>query len=219
MLDYSVFFATPDCARFYQRAQLSSSDRLRLQHAPQRERTLSWQNSRALKAFVTQKNPEAPWCLSHKYDHAFIALGQKGAVGADLEFMQPRDFHALMKQVCNEKEQDFLQSSPQLMVDFYRLWTLKEALIKAEDLRFPTQMKAVGVAEFAPIWRLKSALNRHYFWLTAVFNRDWIFSALWQECVRDPVCVRFFFENPPVFQAIYSNAPLSLLGQTLTLAP
>ena len=61
--------------------------------------------------------------------------------GVDIEFIRPRDFKALSSLVCTQEEQDFLETANWPSETFYRLWCFKEALIKAANLDFPSDMK------------------------------------------------------------------------------
>ena len=75
---------------------------------------------------------------------ALLCAPQPLTAGVDIEFIRPRDFKALSALVCTQEEQDYLETANWPSETFYRLWCFKEALIKAANLDFPSDMKSVG---------------------------------------------------------------------------
>jgi 4'-phosphopantetheinyl transferase len=72
--------------------------------------------------------------VSHSENHGLIALSTGGAVGIDVEEMRPRQaFSSIARSVFTVDEQSWLAQVPaeDTMGRFYRIWTLKEAVVKA----------------------------------------------------------------------------------------
>ncbi len=72
--------------------------------------------------------------LSHSGGHGLIAIAVNGPLGIDLEERKPgRNFEGIGKRVYGPAERRLLARAdgPRKAAFFYRLWTLKEALIKA----------------------------------------------------------------------------------------
>lgn len=78
--------------------------------------------------------PELVFNLSHSGDAFLIAVGYYCQLGADLEHCQRRvDFSALVNKCFAEEEITYWNRLPeeQKKIAFYRLWTRKEAFVKA----------------------------------------------------------------------------------------
>lgn len=90
-------------------------------------------------AIVDKKPNPISFNLSHSHNHGLIALAPKGRLGVDIEDRVPRDdLDELAKSVLGPDEQrDFagLRGSQRTHF-FFRMWTLKEALIKALGVGF-----------------------------------------------------------------------------------
>jgi len=72
--------------------------------------------------------------LSHSSERAVLAVTRGGPVGVDIEAARPgRPFHRLAKRFFAAPEYESLQglSATEFADGFYRLWTLKEAYLKA----------------------------------------------------------------------------------------
>ncbi len=72
--------------------------------------------------------------LSHSRDMVVYAFGLDRELGVDIEYMRPqRDLAGMIGHVSSEKEQIELKAlhENETMEAFYRLWTRKEAFIKA----------------------------------------------------------------------------------------
>ena len=97
---------------------------------------LSFETSRYGKPFARVIGVAAPvaFNVSHSGRHGLIALAPKGRVGVDVEERSPnRNLDVCIRLLFAPNEQaEFENVHGQGKVDqFYRIWTLKEALIKA----------------------------------------------------------------------------------------
>ena len=66
-------------------------------------------------------------------------------IGVDLERIRPRDLAALLPQFAHPDEIAWWHAQSDPAIAFYRLWTLKEALLKAGGLDFPADLRRVGL--------------------------------------------------------------------------
>jgi 4'-phosphopantetheinyl transferase len=72
--------------------------------------------------------------LSHARDHALIAIAREQPIGVDLERIDRKlDAHDLARRFFSTREADALDALPeaQRTIAFLRLWTCKEAVLKA----------------------------------------------------------------------------------------
>ncbi|OFN80787.1 4'-phosphopantetheinyl transferase superfamily protein [Neisseria sp. HMSC064E01] len=120
---------------------LSWHDRQRIAQSPRLSERIDWKVSRALK----QKAKHPIVSLSHSHGIAAVLCTPNNlSAGVDVEKIRPRDFQALAEWVCTEREQEYLAFVNWDKEEFYRLWCIKEALLKAADLNFPEDMRKVG---------------------------------------------------------------------------
>ena len=97
------------------------------------------------KPFAVVRGTRAPvsFNVSHAGSHGLIALAAAGRLGVDIEERVPkRNLDALIEAVMSPEEQvEFaaLRGGEKLRL-FYRLWTFKEALIKALGTGFSTDV-------------------------------------------------------------------------------
>jgi 4'-phosphopantetheinyl transferase len=85
------------------------------------------------KPYLTH-NRELQFNMSHSRDRAAYAFCLKQDVGVDIEFMRPqKNLQGMIGHVGSPQEQTELQQldETQRLQAFYRLWTRKEAFIKA----------------------------------------------------------------------------------------
>ncbi|MEM7021255.1 MAG: 4'-phosphopantetheinyl transferase superfamily protein [Pseudomonadota bacterium] len=118
--------------------------------------------------------------VSHTEDRGLIAIGE-GAVGVDIEFLgREADFDGVARVVFTTVEQAALQATDgqDRVALFYRLWTQKEALIKARGSGFAYPPRDFSVPETmldgardacftfpgerAPVWRLLDLTGGRY---------------------------------------------------------
>lgn len=71
--------------------------------------------------------------LSHSGNWVACAFSDRGNVGCDIEQITPRPIEALAQAVCSQRERECLAASSDLdrRREFYRYWTVKEAVSKA----------------------------------------------------------------------------------------
>ncbi len=99
-------------------------------------RALSFGYTRRDKPFALVNGSPAPvsFNVSHSGSHGLIAVAPQGRIGVDVEERAPRrDFARLIEAAFGGNEQAALNHAPgeDRTHLFYKLWTIKEALIKA----------------------------------------------------------------------------------------
>ena len=90
-------------------------------------------------ALVDQEPAAISFNLSHSAKHGLIAIVPRGRLGVDVEECAPRkDFDELSEAVFSPHEQSAFASvhGRDRVQLFFKLWTIKEALIKALGLGF-----------------------------------------------------------------------------------
>ena len=97
--------------------------------------------------------PEAPdFNISHSGNRVVCVLNTSGRVGIDLEVIKPLDFQDFQTQFT-PREWAAIRSAPDPAAGFFRFWTAKESLIKADGrgLNIPLQeIDLSGIAALAP---------------------------------------------------------------------
>ena len=106
--------------------------------------------SRALKAHFKKRGK---FCISHKSadGKTIVAVGfARQKFGLDLEILKPRDFAAASEFCFNAFECELLAAADESekALVFYKIYTIKEALIKARSLSFYA-LARVGLARGA----------------------------------------------------------------------
>ena len=66
---------------------------------------------------------------SHSNDLICVGMSDR-LIGVDAEFIKERKFFDIASEYFSFKERKFLKTSKKLEIDFFTLWTLKEAYIK-----------------------------------------------------------------------------------------
>ncbi|WP_094854340.1 4'-phosphopantetheinyl transferase family protein [Bordetella genomosp. 10] len=183
-----LLWGGPAAAADYDPAVLSDADAARAGLPRTPRAALQWRVSRAaLRQAGAGTRGDAPraWSLSHSDGHALVARAPAGwRVGVDLERRRPRDVAALAQWCCDAGEQAHLAALPEArrLAFFYRLWTLKEAFIKAAGLDFPADMRSVGLqalqAQAAGRWTLRAPAGA---WRARCWEigEDWVASVAW----------------------------------------
>ncbi|UJF23677.1 4'-phosphopantetheinyl transferase superfamily protein [Suttonella sp. R2A3] len=111
---------------------------------------------------LKQRYQNMPFSLSHKHGLCVLASATPHKPGVDLEWIKARDVRDLSAVFASDVEQQWLAQQQDDLLAFYRLWTLKEALIKAFDLDFPGGLTQVGFADIQG-QRLLSPVSCAYF--------------------------------------------------------
>lgn len=106
--------------------------------------------SRALKAHFKKRGK---FCISHKSAEGktIVAVGfARQKFGLDLEILKPRNFAAASEFCFNAFERELLAAADESekTLVFYKIYTIKEALIKARSLGFYA-LARVGLARGA----------------------------------------------------------------------
>lgn len=127
--------------------------------------------SRSIKSNIKKRGK---FCISHKkinpilldlkpnfqnsknYHVAAVGIA-KNKFGFDLEFLQERNFKAIMDFCFNEFEKKLMKISheSQKIILFYQIYTIKEAIIKAENLNF-SYLSKVGLTQSNGVIKAKN---------------------------------------------------------------
>lgn len=105
-------------------------------------------------------------------------------IGVDLERIRPRDLAALLPQFAHPDEIAWWHAQSDPAIAFYRLWTLKEALLKAGGLDFPADLRRVGLmcdaqAGTTQGLSLRSPAGHGWHGLSAVLDGQWLLACVW----------------------------------------
>lgn len=124
--------------QYYDKKTLSQNDKTRLLLHPNLAKNPSFILSRTLKSYVTKlgfNTTKYFFSQSHKEDIAIIAFA-RFPIGVDIEVVRRRDFSAHLDFCFNDFERELVSVAANPLLAFYRIWTLKESLIKLENLTF-----------------------------------------------------------------------------------
>ena len=178
-----LWFATPAAEDFFDPATLSPADQKRFSAPRGKRRQQEFKVSRALKAFTVAERAGTAFSLSHSAGHAALLLGPTTAkLGVDLEIARPRDVLRIAHDVFHESEFRALSMTgeSERLRDFYTLWTLKEAFIKALDLNlFDGLRRCVFVRSALRTWRSSIPTESH--WTARVYqpHADFYLAMAW----------------------------------------
>ena len=130
--------------RRYDRHNLSQKDKATLSLHPNLAKNSSFILSRALlKSLKDIIKCTHFSSYSHKSDVVLLAFA-RFPIGVDIEIIKSRDFKPHLDFCFSPFERDFVINSVNPLHCFYRIWTLKESLIKLENLRF-SDLGCVGL--------------------------------------------------------------------------
>ncbi len=171
-----LWLAGADSAEHYRPQALDDGDRRRLSRHPALERRVDWRVSRFLK----QQAAAPVLSLSHSRGAAMLACGGGlEAAGADIEYIKPRDFAGLSRLCCSAAERQWLAQGGWQAERYYRLWCIKEALIKAAGLAFPADLPRTGLRWRADGGVYLYAAEQQWQGVSARCG-DWALAAVWQ---------------------------------------
>lgn len=203
----SILLADSGCQSFYRHEALDVSDQIRCQQHPGLASRPDWQTSRFLKqqgAALMAKG--ACFSLSHRLGHAALAISPRTpALGVDLEKIRQRPFAELLPLFARPAEMDWWSLQPHPDEAFYRLWTLKEALFKAQRQTsplpdgqasandVPKSLHDLGLTRCstAPHWQLQAPDERPWWALSLCPAEGWVLACAWvapaHETCAEPV--------------------------------
>lgn len=141
-----LWFAGPALQVEYDPLTLTPDDRAREAARLNARKAYEWRVSRALQRRLL--HPYQSSNLSHSAGHALWAASSlHQQIGVDLERIRQIDELALAELIAHDDEKQLLRTldGPNRTRFFYRLWTLKEALVKAVGGDFPADMLRVGI--------------------------------------------------------------------------
>lgn len=106
--------------------------------------------------------------ISHSGEYVLLACAKGMKVGIDIEMLKPVEFSDFEK-TMTPSQWEFIKSSTFPLRSFYKYWTIKEGVIKAEGegLSIPLQEIEIGdeSAKFREhTWHFKEVdIDEHYF--------------------------------------------------------
>lgn len=91
------------------------------------------------------ENTTLTFNLSHSHDFAIYVFSSHMKLGLDIEKIQPRYNTMIVKRFFSSEEYAHFSTLPpaQQLTDFYRIWTGKEALVKAQGEKLSTSLSMV----------------------------------------------------------------------------
>lgn len=128
-----VKFAHNSLGRFFSYKMLSKKDKKTLKKHPKKLMFEGYKSSRVLKDSFKKRGF---FSISHKGEFSMVGFSKKGGFGVDLESFKTRDFDAVIEFCFNEDEKRLYAKSEDKMLFFYKIYTAKEAIIKAKNLNF-----------------------------------------------------------------------------------
>ncbi|MEO9968496.1 MAG: 4'-phosphopantetheinyl transferase superfamily protein [Hyphomonadaceae bacterium] len=115
-----------------------------MKNAPLAPRPATLQVTDAGQPFLAgHGQPAISWSRSD--DYLAIGLSANGSIGVDIETWQDRPFGPMLKMICDHEELQRYQMSnvTQTPAHFFRVWTMKEAILKSVGTGFQTDVKRV----------------------------------------------------------------------------
>jgi 4'-phosphopantetheinyl transferase len=103
--------------------------------------------------------------ISHSGAYVFCAIGVNMKLGIDIEEISPVNFFE-MTEVMNNYEWKHIRQSADPLKEYFKLWTLKEATIKAEGMGFFAGLDKIVIERFSiqferNIWYYKELFFDH----------------------------------------------------------
>ncbi|MBM7586119.1 4'-phosphopantetheinyl transferase [Bacillus pakistanensis] len=125
--------------------------------------------------------------LSHSEDLIMVILSDTSPVGVDVEFAR-KDYLDVMDEVFSLEERKHIQSlsnEEEKILSFFKLWTKKEAIMKADGRGFSYPLKSL---EFSSIDDTNGFINGWWF-RTFTLEEDYVVSIASKHSCRTP-CIR-----------------------------
>lgn len=93
------------------------------------------------------KDEQAALSWSRSSPLLVIGLSRHGEIGVDVEVKRDLPFGSMLKMICGQQEMDMFSSAPEgeRLTHFFRLWTLKEAMLKCIGTGFREHAKEVVI--------------------------------------------------------------------------
>jgi 4'-phosphopantetheinyl transferase len=122
--------------------------------------------------------PSVHFSLSHSGDEALLALSDTLVIGADLERVRSLEHLDLARRNFHPSEVVAIESQPderEQRLAFFRIWTLKEAVVKAlgVGLSMPLDSFAVSIATSPPTMSLPPGDASEVWWLQQQVTGDY----------------------------------------------
>ena len=104
--------------------------------------------------YTAQDKPYFPsgpnFNISHSGNRVVCVLSTTGRVGIDIEIVKPLSFDDFQTQFT-ANEWEVIREAPDPIAAFYRFWTAKESLIKADGRGLEIPLLELDVTEYRPI--------------------------------------------------------------------
>lgn len=112
-------------------------------------------------------HPGVHFSLSHSQDRALLAVSEGPEIGVDLEMMRPVDHLDLARRYFHPDEISAIERHDDPRQAFFRIWTLKEAVVKAIGLglSLPLDGFAVSIAGPHPVMAIAPPEAPGAWWL------------------------------------------------------
>ncbi|NDC42415.1 MAG: 4'-phosphopantetheinyl transferase superfamily protein, partial [Chitinophagia bacterium] len=92
--------------------------------------------------------------IAHSGDLVLIAIARMAAVGVDVEWVKPlADAAAIQEATLHPNEINWISTQPDATIAFYRLWTRKEALLKAAGTGLTDYLTAIDATDGSRLQR------------------------------------------------------------------
>ncbi len=119
----------------------------------------------------TQGRPNLDFNTCHSGDYILIALGLS-PLGIDIEKIENfSELQETMQLIFNDDEISFIQKQASPLLAFYKLWTRKEALLKAASTGIINQLKDIPCLNGKHLIDY-NLLNNSFAWQVRTFNAD-----------------------------------------------
>jgi 4'-phosphopantetheinyl transferase len=101
--------------------------------------------------------------VSHSHGVALYAVTKTHAIGIDVEYIQPlKDINLISREIFTDREAASLPAHPGTAqtTAFYRLWTRKEAYLKACGIGLGADPAALEMPDMSTTWRIVTLYPR-----------------------------------------------------------